>query len=394
MEEKKQRKLGSPAGLAATVAIGFALYFLIPVISGSGSQWAYSSLIEGVTSNVGKQLLWFLMNFTEPNFFAGVFSGAMVILGGFVAWRLSMKNSRFKGFDICYGSSSLWPYVLASQLLSLAIAIFVCRYILWFDGEGVTWIPTFISVVGAPPSVVLLYGPSLSALFTSSILGGVLCAPTAYWLSNTLVPMLGVPGVVANVLAMAITGILICMTVKMLPFVHKVPVVPHTTAPAREEDVYSASWSVRRALADFTEPHFYGNEVASLFLLAGLLIDCILSGDMAAYGGGAQAVGAVLLSQFIGAGVGVFLYAYKFDHGGWYATYVPVVSVGPACVLMFGASVPVAVLAGVLGGILGGPVAEFFSAKLPEGVHGTNANVLSMTICTCIVAIVFQGLGF
>lgn len=394
MDEKRERKLGSPVGLAATVAIGFAFYFLIPVISGSGSGWDYASLTQGMTGSVVKQIQWFFMNFTEPNFFAGVFSGVMVILGGFVSWMLSRKNSKWQGFAVCYGSSSLWPYVLASQVISLAVALFVCRYILWFDGEGVTWIPTFISVVGAPPSIVLLYGPSLPALLTGSILGGILCAPTAYWLSNTLVPMLGVPGVVANVLAMAITGVMLCMTVKMLPFVKKVPVTPYTTEPAKEEDVYSASWSVRRALADFTEPHFYGNEVASLFLIAGLLIDCILSGDMAAYGGGAQAVGAVLLSQFIGAGVGVFLYAYKFDRGGWYATYVPVVSVGPACVLMFGATIPVAVLAGVLGGILGGPVAEFFSGKLPEGVHGTNANVLSMTICTCIVAIVFQGLGF
>ena len=61
---------------------------------------------------------------------------------------------------------------------------------------------------------------------------------------------------------------------------------------------------------------------------------------------------------------------------------------------MFGGTLPVAIISGVLGGILGGPVAEFFSAKLPEDVHGTNANVLSMALCTCIVAIVLQGLGF
>lgn len=55
----------------------------------------------------------------------------------------------------------------------------------------------------------------------------------------------------------------------------------------------------------------------------------------------------------------MFLYAGKFDNGGWYATYVPVVSVGPACVLMYGANIPVAVFAGVLGGIIGGPIAQF-----------------------------------
>ncbi len=47
-------------------------------------------------------------------------------------------------------------------------------------------------------------------------------------------------------------------------------------------------------------------------------------------------------------------------------------------VLMYGANIPVAVFAGVLGGIIGGPIAQFFSEKLPEGVHGTVANVIFM----------------
>src|SRR5699024_6294534 len=125
---------------------------------------------------------WFFMNFTEPNFFAGIFSGIMVIVGGFAAWRLSIKNSKYSGFDICYGNSTMWPSVLASQLISLALAIFVFGYIGWFDAaEGVTWIPTFIAVVGAPPSIMLLYGPSIPALLTGSILGGLVCAPVSYW---------------------------------------------------------------------------------------------------------------------------------------------------------------------------------------------------------------------
>ena len=88
----------------------------------------------------------------------------------------------------------------------------------------------------------------------------------------------------------------------------------------------------------------------------------------------------------------MFLYVDKFADGGWYATYVPVVSVGPACVLFFGATVPAALFAGVLGGIMGGPVAQYFSEKLPEGVHGTVANVTSMTVCTVITAVVMGAL--
>ncbi len=40
---------------------------------------------------------------------------------------------------------------------------------------------------------------------------------------------------------------------------------------------------------------------------------------------------------------------------------------------------------------MGAPVADFFAGKLPDGVHGTNANVTSMALCTIITAIVLQG---
>lgn len=384
------RQVGSISGLILTIAIGFVSYFLFDMISSASTALSYDNIIDGIKNDYLKQIYWFFMNFTEADFFAGIFAGIGVIVGGFVAWRLSVKNSKYSGFDVCYGSSNMWPWVLASQVLSLTIAIFVLKYINWFD-ESTTWIPTFIAVVGAPPSIMLLYGPSIPALLTGSILGGIFCAPTAYWLANTLIPLFGLPGVVANVTAMAITGIIICYICKILPWVKAVPIKPHRATQNSPDNVYSASWSVRRALAEFSEPQFYGNEVASIFLLLGLAIDCIISGGMPAYG--SNAIGGILLSQFVGAAVGIFLYAHKFENGGWYATYVPVVSVGPACVLMFGATIPVALVAGILGGILGGPVAEFFSTKMPEGVHGTNANVLSMALCTSIIAITMAATG-
>ena len=303
-----------------------------------------------------------------------------------------MKNSKYAGFDICYGSSSLFPWVLASQLLSAGLAIFVYRYINLFNLPNTTWIATFISIVGAPPSIMLLYGGSITTLLTASILGGLMCAPVATWISSAIVGPLGIPGVVANVLTMAITGTIICYICKVLPWIKAVPVKPHRKAAAPADDVYSAKWFVRRCLAEFSEAQFYGNEVAGIFVIVGAVIDWVVSAELPAYGGGL--LPGILLSQFIGAAVGVLLYTCKFEDGGWYATYVPVVAVGPACVLMFGGSIPVAVFAGVLGGILGGPVADYFSTKLPEGVHGTNANVMSMALCTTVVAMVMKFLGF
>ena len=383
------RSAGSAAGFAVCIGIGFVFYFGLTALSGSNQTLDYNHLIDGILNSFPKQMAWFFMNFTEAQFYASVFAGIGLILGGFAAWILALKNSRFAGFDICYGSSTMFPWVLASQVLSLALALFVFRYIEGFADPQVTWLNTFITVVGAPPAVMLLYGPSVSALLTASVLGGLICAPTAVWIGNSIVTPLNLPGVVANVSAMAVTGIIVCMVCKVLPFVKKAEIKPHRSGSVNE-DVYSTSWFIRRVLADFSEAPFYGNEVASIFLLAGVTISTIICGTHGAYGSGA--VPAILLSQFVGAAVGVFLYVDKFVDGGWYATYVPVVSVGPACVLFFGATVPAALFAGVLGGIMGGPVAQYFSEKLPEGVHGTVANVTSMTVCTVITAVVMGAL--
>jgi hypothetical protein len=386
----KRRNFGSLTGLLISIIIGFVIYFLMTLSKGTVSGLAYKNIINGILGSPSKQVAWFFMNFTEAQFYAGLFASIGIIGGGFAAWLLAVKNSKYCGFDICYGSSTLFPWVLASQVISLGLAIFVFRYIGNFAQPGVTWVATFISVVGAPPAVMLLYGPSISALLTASVLGGLICAPTAIWIGGSIIPLLKIPGVVANVTAMAITGIIICVVCKMLPWVKQVPVKPHHSGTNQEPDVYRASWFVRRTLADFSEAQFYGNEVASIFMLVGVIIDWLICSTHGAYG--SNAIPAIILSQFIGSAVGVFFYTEKFNHGGWYATYVPVVSVGPACVLLFGATVPVAVFAGFLGGILGGPIAEFCAAKLPEGVHGTVANVTSMAVCTTIVAIVMSAL--
>lgn len=391
MEKKEMKsdirpKTGSVAGLVICAAIGFAFYFGLKIFSGTCEGLDYSHMIDGILDSAPKQIAWFFMNFTEAQFYASLFGGIGLILGGFVAWILALKGSKYKGFDICYGSSTLFPWVLASQVLSLGLSIFVFRYINGFSDSNVTWLATFITVVGAPPAVMLLYGPSISALLTASVLGGLICAPTAIWIGNYITNPLNLPGVVANVLTMAVTGMVVCMVCKVLPWVKKAPVKPHKEAMSKNPNVYSVSWFVRRVLADFTEAPFYGNEVASIFLLLGVTVNTVICKTHGAYG--SEAVPAILLSQFIGAAVGIFLYAKKFDNGGWYATYVPVVSVGPACVLLFGATIWPAVFAGVLGGILGGPVAQFFAEKLPEGVHVTVANVTSMAVCTVITAVV------
>lgn len=170
------------------------------------------------------------MNFTEPQFYAGFFASLGIIIGGFIAWRLDVKNSKFRGFDVSYGSN-LWPWVLAAQLLSLFVAIFVLDYTRFFDSGEYTWLPTFITVVGAPPAIMLLYGPSLKALFTGSILGGIMAFPvavTAGILGGIIGPALveyfcdklpeGYYPTIGNVRSMGVTTIIVSVIIKVLPW--------------------------------------------------------------------------------------------------------------------------------------------------------------------------------
>lgn len=386
---------GSLVGFAIAIAIGFAAYGLLSLlVAGEGlvPGLSYESIIDGITSQPLKEFIWFFMDFTEPEFYASVFAGLGVIVGGAIAYVLACRKSRFAGFTICYGEYRMFPWVVVSQFLSLALTIFVFRYIDGFNAEpGVTFVATFIPIVAAPPATMLLYGPSVPALLVSSALAGLMCSPSATWIAAHINTPLGLPGVVANVAAMALTGFVIFIVLRVLPWVKKVPVPDARPTLAPGDDVTSPTWLLRRVLAEFSEAPFYGNEVASAVSLAGLVLGLILC-PAHAVNGSVDALPAIVLSQVVSAAVGAFLYAGKFAEDGWYATYVPVVSTGPACVLALGASIPVAVVAGVLGGILGGPVAELVGTWLPEDVHGTVANVSSMAIVTAVVYVIMAAL--
>lgn len=388
---KKSYTTGSLTGLIISLGIGFAIYLVLSNINVASNWLDYNTIVSNAGNNTFYKIIWSIMNFTEAQFYAGVFASLGVILGGFVAWRLDKKNSKLAGFNISYGSN-LWPWVLASQILSLFIAIFVLNFTSFFNSGEYTWLPTFITVVGVPPSIMLIYGPSIAALLTGSILGGTLSFPVAFWISNNIIPILQVPGVVSNVFTMAITGILIAGICKALPWMKKVPAKSLNRIEKSKEEILremeSPFWFVRRVFADFSEAQFYGNEIAGLFVIIGASLDWILNINHGAYASGL--IPAIILSQFIGSAVGVYLYFNKYVEKGWYGTYVPVVSVGPACVLMFGGTIGVALTAGVLGAIIGPPLAEYFCDRLPEDYHPTIGNVASMGITTIVVSVIIK----
>ena len=380
---QNKRRYGSPLGLLAVAAIGFAFYWLLPLVpSAEAAGYGYEGVVEGIGQSLPRQVLWFLINFTEPDFTAGALASLLMLAGGLVAWRLSVKGSRWQGTPICYGNTGAWPWVLLAQALSLFMTLYLFGHLSLFGEEGTHWAPTFIVVVSTPAAIVLAYGHSLPTLLTAALLPAAVATPLAVWLGDTLVRALQLPGGVANLLSMGLSGFAVMAVCLALPWMAHTEAPP---APAQKEDVHTAAWFVRRVLADFTEPHFYGNEIASAFMLAGAVADWAISKHHGASGLAGDYLPAILLSQFLSGGVGVFLYAHKFENGGWYGTFVPMVSAAPFCVLEFGTSLPVVLFAAVLSGVIGAPLAAVLAAGLPRGIHPFVANVLAMALCTAVV---------
>ena len=378
MKENNSIKLGSIPGYLITLGIGFALYFLTLNLPSLTDKLAYGDIVGGIFDHAIYQVCWFFMDFTEATFFAGVFASIFMIAGGAIAWRMAAKGSEKLVFPICYGLGSIWPWILGAQCLSLVLTLFVFRYIDLFNDAA--WIPSFLVTVSAPSALLMLYGPSVPTLLTGSVLSAAICAPLATWCINVLVPLLQMPAGYGGLITMALMSFLVCTVCLYLPWIRKQEVKPYPAVQI-ETDIYSARWSVRRTFADFSEPMFYGSEIVGSMMVAGVLVDYLINHDHVANGGGAL-LPAILLSQFAASGTGVFLYASKWEEYGWFGTFIPVVSVGPFCVLTYGGNIGVALLGGVLGGILCGPVAHTISLHLPKGTHLFVASVCSMLLTT------------
>ncbi len=384
MMKKEQAKYGSPAGLVLTIVVGFVLYFMLKALGNLNIQVLpdYAELVTNI-EQPGNQILWFLINFTEPEFFAGAITTVFLFIGGFIAYALAVKKTKYMGIEICYGQAHIWPWVLASEVLSLFVTEYLFGYLHMFD-MGLTWIPTFICVVSVAPSMVLMYGPNVPNLLTGVFLGGVMCTPTAYIISQATAS-LNIPGAVNNVLAMAVTGIIAGSICHVLPWIKKTEVRPTENINAVAVDTTTAFWVLRRTVADFTEPQFWGSDIASAFVIVGMIIEFILCPGILS-GGGSGMLPAVILSQFISGGIGVFLYTQKYRELGWYATYVPVVCTAPAVVLMYGDRMVVILVASIISGIIGAPLADWFNDRKPAYIHGTVSNVMAMAVSTVIVA--------
>jgi MFS transporter, ENTS family, enterobactin (siderophore) exporter len=317
---------------------------------------------------------------SEPNFYGSALAGLGLLAGGTVAHWLQAKQRPWQGFGQACGSG-LWVPMLASALLGVAISNLAWGWTL----AGGSWQPLFVPFVSVSPTVVLMFGADARTVLTGGVLGGLLTPPLSVLGADVICPWLGVPPVVGVTGGMAVGAVIAFTVCRHLPWLpaplhlrhnpdaHEVPVV----------EKHGPTWLLRRSLADFSEAQFFGSEWASFGLILGVVVTYVLNPALPAYGSGL--LWHILAAQALTAIIGVVLWRGQWARRPFYPTFVPVVSVAPACVLAYGGTTASIVAGAVLGAATSPPLAAAISSRLPTDFHPFIGNVAAMAIATSVI---------
>jgi hypothetical protein len=312
-------------------------------------------------------LTWLLGDFTEAQFYAVVPAGVGLIV---VAWLAHWTPAHLRGFHICHGRL---PWLFLAVTIGLLLT-----YALWGWTRAAGWQPTFAPIVSVCPAIVMMYGQGWRVALTAGALGGVLSAPLAMVAVEVMCEPLGAPAVFGNVGSMVVAGLLAFALCRRLPWMPE-PVglgAGHLDDGKRP----SALWLPRRALADFTEAHFYGSEWAALGMLTGLLIGWLADPRAASYGSGL--LPQILTTQLLTALLAVWWYSGRWSEHGFYPTFVSLVSLAPTAVLTFGGGWLTITVSVLVGALLGPPLGWWIGGRLPYGFHPFIGFVASMFVIT------------
>ena len=333
---------------------------------------------------------YFLSDFADPAFQKTALGGLLLIVGAIIALYCRKKNT----FGVSYGSGKFWA-ILASQIISSAGSILLYHHI--FE-SGAGYVPTFIAIVAFPPAIVLIYGTEWYKVLTAGILGIFLACPFGYYINEHFSSVWGLPGVISWLTPMIVSGFISLEVVRYLPWMNRQESDPPAQEkPASDKPVrgipnpgeMDGKWFIRRVFADFSEPMYFGNEIAGLLFIVGGLISCFLNPGNPGYGN-ANVYLAILASQILASAIGIFLYWHRWYETGYYNTFAPIVSLPPAFVLVFGASLHVVLVGALLGAVFMPPVAEQIGAKLAKRYHAYLGNVVSMWVCTFTFIAIFS----
>lgn len=370
--------------MCVCVSLGTGVF--IEVISGRAASWVgvwpdYAHMVANLHEPLAR-LRWIVGDISEVAFYKHELPAIGLLLGAALAHWARRTGRAWQGFAICYGTG-LWPWLVTSSLLGL-----VFSHVLWgWTLSASTWQPTFVAFVSLPAAMVLLFGGGWKVAINGALLGALLVTPASLLLVNYLCYPFGLPVVIGNVGGMAVASVLAFMLCRRFAgLVRSTPPVdapPPAPVVERATPHYGVGWTLRRVLADFSEAPFFGNELASLGLLLGVLAAYLLSPAGPAYG--SQLVLEMVGGQALASLIGVLLWRRQWMQRGWYPTYIPIVSVVPAAVLTLGGTWEVVVLSAGLGAVMAPPLAVAISQRLPSHLHGYIGNVLSMAACTLMI---------
>lgn len=363
----------------AVITLGLisALLILWIAFTHPGSWPGYNDMVEGFPEPIA-WLRWVVGDISEVAFYKHELASLGLLAGAYLAWWASRTGKRWQGFAICYGSG-LWPWLVTSSLLGLLLS-----NLLWgWTVTAATWQPTFAAFVSLPAAMVLMFGGGWKVTLNGALLGALLVTPTCLLIVNFVCVPLGLPVVIGNVLGMAVGSVIAFVVCRRVPvLVRSGYIAPPRPAPAKPPS-YGVAWSLRRVLADFSEAPFFGNEWASLGLLAGVMLAYALNPVSAAYGSGL--VLPLVGAQALTSALGVVIWRSQWIKRGWYPTYVPLVSVVPAAVLTHGGSWMVIGSSALLGALVAPPLACAIAGRMPAHFHPYIGNVISMALSTLLI---------
>ena len=358
----------------APVLIFTCLAMLLAASLASGPWPDYGQLAATLDQPLSR-LRWIVGDISEVAFYKHELPALGLLLGASLAHWAHLRGYRWQGFAICYGSG-LWPWVFTSSLMGLLLSHALWG---WTLASG-TWQPTFVAFVSLPAAMVLLYGAGWRVAIAGALLGALLVTPASLLLVNYLCYPLQLPVVIGNVGGMAVASAAAFLLCKRYPSWVRQSHEPDVVKPVASQPSYGVIWTLRRVLADFSEAPFFGNELASLGLLLGLLLAYLLAPAAPAYG--SMLALHIVAGQALASFVGVVFWRGQWQARGWYPTYIPIVSIVPAAVLTHGGSWQVIVASAVLGALVAPPLAVAIRQRLPGYVHGYIGNVVSMAIST------------
>jgi hypothetical protein len=323
---------------------------------------------------------WLLAAISEPQYYVVASASCGLFLGGLLAHVAQRRSRRWAGFVQACGTG-IWPWVVGSALVSLVAGVLAWGWTL----KSGTWQPLFVPLVAVAPAMVVLYGPDLRTCVTAAVSGALLTPPTSILVVEYVCRPWHLPPVVGATTGMWVGALAAFWMCRFMPWMPRPGAWRHTEAvkTARQSDTPSVLWLLRRALADFSEAQFFGNEWASAAMLLGAAIAYFTSPSALVYGTGLFP--AVVTSQAVTALAGVLLWRRQWRARGFYPTFVPVVSVAPAAVLAFGGTA-VSVVAGALAGaLIAPPLAAGIGRRLPVHIHPFVGNVAAMSISTATI---------